>query len=92
MSTAEIMHCRHCEKYIGKKNNLDDYFFWCDKTCHDANEKEILDRNLATMAAHEAHFKNKKAAAACSGNVDKDSGEASSSKEKQKAPRNTKKK
>ena len=60
MSTASVMHCRHCEKYIGKKNNLDDYFFWCDKSCHDANEKEILERNLATMDTHHDRYKDKK--------------------------------
>lgn len=60
MSTASMMHCRHCEKYIGKKNNLDDYFFWCDKACHDANEKEILERNLASMDTHHDRYKDKK--------------------------------
>lgn len=36
------MLCRYCQKYIGNKIDLEDYFFWCDKNCHDQYEDFLL--------------------------------------------------
>lgn len=59
MSTSNIMQCRHCEKYIGNKINLDEYFFWCNKECYEANEAEIRERNLESMRTHHDRYKGK---------------------------------
>ncbi len=58
MTTADIMHCRFCNKYIGFKNDVDDYFFHCDKKCHDEYENIVLERSTQTLKQHHANYAN----------------------------------
>jgi len=59
MSTADIMKCRECEKYVGHKTDLENYFFWCDKTCHDLYEQGLLDKLEQTNRKHDAAYEGK---------------------------------
>lgn len=36
-----IFHCWACEKHLDAGRKPEDYFFWCDKTCHDTYEKNV---------------------------------------------------
>ncbi len=46
MKSSDVMKCRFCTKYIGNKIDLEDYFFWCNKECHDGDIKEQEEFNL----------------------------------------------
>lgn len=54
-----IMHCRLCNKYIGGKTDLTQYFFWCDKECFEKESEVIRLRNVASMERHEDAYKGK---------------------------------
>lgn len=59
MSTADVMKCRECEKYVGHKTDLEDHFFWCDKTCHDLYEQGLLDKLEQTNRKHDTAYEGK---------------------------------
>lgn len=60
------MRCLHCQTYIGKKNDLEDFFFHCNKECFDKYEEKIAIFDKET----EKHFKKLHSAPDPNTNID----------------------
>lgn len=50
MDRKKLLCCWHCEKVV--KHNIEEYFFWCNKKCHDAHEESMRQRRIEQDRNH----------------------------------------
>ena len=59
--TISIMHCFHCQTYLGSKTDeTDDNFFYCNSECHALYDAALKERLLEKQETHEDAYKGKK--------------------------------
>ena len=74
------LHCFYCQAYIGKKLDLEDFFFHCNKECFDKYEEKIAlsDKEI------EKHFKKLHSVPDPNTNIDNTTNLSSNKKRKPK--------